>query len=225
MKKTKNEILDLIDSLIKDGDDLKKTTVKRPKYSKTRYSNMPLEIVGHFEDVDCNGWLNWTQRILILTTILKDHIGYWTVLEKPHIQKRSVIVVDILLAALRAIREAVNSDMLITVDKLILSEVFGDFIEQAWHLNDNGYSLNAGMLGRVILETHLRKLCDDKGVPTGVKPTIQTFINALSFDTIKKKEAEALAAMGNHCTHNKYPPHTKKEIAKFLTRLGEFIND
>ena len=56
------------------------------------------------------------------------------------------------------------------------AEAFESLLEQADYLLSEGYFLAAGVLGRAVLEEHLRKWCDLKAYsPAKQRPTINDF--------------------------------------------------
>ena len=53
--------------------------------------------------------------------------------------------------------------------ELIHGELFGDFLEMAEHLLDEGYKDAATVIAGSSLEPHLRQLCQKSGIPTETK--------------------------------------------------------
>jgi len=53
--------------------------------------------------------------------------------------------------------------------ELIHGELFGDFLEMAEHLLDEGYKDAAAVIAGSSLEAHLRQLCQKSGIPTETK--------------------------------------------------------
>jgi hypothetical protein len=52
------------------------------------------------------------------------------------------------------------------VKSMVVAEVFDDFLEMAEHLLANGYKDPAAVVGTTVLETHLRRLCEEHGIAT-----------------------------------------------------------
>jgi hypothetical protein len=108
--------------------------------------------------------------------------------------------------AVQGMKKAIERGMLVNVEDLVLAETFDDLLEQGDYLLDHGYFLAAGVLGRAVLEEHLRKWCDRSGcAPTISKPTIEHFKTSLytanHLDKISMKHVEAMAAIGNDAAH------------------------
>ncbi len=91
-------------------------------------------------------------------------------------------------------------------------------MEQAEHLLDKGYSLAASVLGRAVLEEHLRKLCDRHGCLPANRLTINDLSQALykgqHLDKIGMQQVTAMAAVANDCAHAKSPPPRGKKGAE-----------
>jgi hypothetical protein len=110
--------------------------------------------------------------------------------------------------AIQGIKKALERGMLVKVEDLVLAETFDDLLEQGDYLQGHGYFLAAGVLGRAVLEEHLRKWCDRSGCkPTIPKPTIDHYKTSLytanHLDKISMKHVEAMAAIGNDAAHAK----------------------
>jgi hypothetical protein len=131
-----------------------------------------------------------------------------------------------LLGSIRAVRDAVEFGYLLGVEFLVRSEAFESLLEQADYLHAEGYTLAAGVIGRAVLEEHLRKLCDAKTcAPSKAKPTMNDFKDALykakSIDTTQMKHIEATAAVGNDCAHNK--PHHADDVKRMLRDVRDIL--
>lgn len=71
-----------------------------------------------------------------------------------------------LAAMLTALRSVYASECLQSSRELVHAELFADFQEMADHLSEQGYKDSAAVNAGVVLEEHLRKLCDSHAVPT-----------------------------------------------------------
>ena len=131
------------------------------------------------------------------------------------------------LGALRAILEIAQKGLLFAnVEQLARAEIFDDLLEQADYLVRSNGVLPAGVLGRAVLEEHLRLWVDKAKLSTGKpKPTVNDYTQALyqggKLDKIQLKRVEAMAAIGNACAHNK--PHTVEDVTRLLTEVRDFL--
>lgn len=132
-----------------------------------------------------------------------------------------------MIGALRSLREAVDDDLLVTIDALITAEALGDLIEQAEYLLNEGFFLAAGVLGRAVLEEHLRKWCGRLGcMPTTGASSLNKF-NAALYDAqaITKTEmmhVQAMAAVGNDAAHNT-PTLKRDDVERMIPDARTFL--
>jgi hypothetical protein len=128
---------------------------------------------------------------------------------------------------LQAIREAVESNLLITVEGLIMSEAFSDLLDQADYLIASGFFLAAGVLGRAVLEERLRKWCQHIScVPPKPTPTMSDFYTELQkvgkLNALERKHIESMTGVGSDCAHNKGAA-TKADVERMLRDIREFL--
>ena len=131
-----------------------------------------------------------------------------------------------MLGTLEGILNSISKGMLITVEDLIIAEAFDDILEQGEYLFQQGYLLAAGVLGRAVLEEHLRKWCGRTGcMPQKAKPTLDDYKSALysiqAMDKVTMKHVEAMAAVGNDAAHAKQVQ--KEDIERFITDVRQFL--
>lgn len=128
---------------------------------------------------------------------------------------------------LQALKEAIDDDLLTRVEDLITADAFGSLLEQSNELFDKKFTLAAGVLGRAVLEEHLRKLCDrHQCLPTN-RPTIGDLNQALyagkHLDKLAMQQVTAMATAGNHCAHNVQPELSGADVRKFLDDVQGFL--
>jgi hypothetical protein len=133
-----------------------------------------------------------------------------------------------LLGTLEAIKYEIENDHLASFSKIVHAETLADLLEQAQHLENSGYHLAAGVIGRAILEEHLRAVCTALScVPSKSRPSINDYNLALydaqHYSKIKMKQIDALAAIGNDAAHNS-PTLNPTDVAKLLADLPEIID-
>ena len=136
--------------------------------------------------------------------------------------------VKVLLGSLESIRHELENDYLQTITQLVKAETLADLLDQSEHLYESGYHLAAGVIGRAVLEEHLRTTCSNLNcIPTKKRPTINDYNQALygiqHYSKIKMKQIDTLAAIGNDAAHNK-PEMDSSDIKKLLTDLPETID-
>ena len=83
------------------------------------------------------------------------------------------------------------------------------------------------MLGRAVLEEHLRTLCDARGcILSKAKPTLNDFKDELyrnkHVNLTEMKHIESLAAIGNNAAHNK-PELSQTDVDRLLRDVRDFL--
>lgn len=136
--------------------------------------------------------------------------------------------VKVFLGMLEAIRHEIENDYLQTITQLVKAETLADLLSQAETLFENGYHLAAGVLGRAVLEEHLRATCLSLNcIPEKKRPTINDFNQSLyavqHYNKIKMKQIDTLAAIGNDAAHNN-PDIEPGDIEKLLADLPQLID-
>ena len=131
------------------------------------------------------------------------------------------------IGTLKAVKKAIENEWLATITGLLRAKTFSDLLEQAEHLQDQGYHVAAGVLGRAVLEQHLRALCDGNGCLPGKKrATIADYKMELyghkHLDKVTMKHVEAMAAIGNDAAHNE-PSLSKSDVDRLLRDMREFM--
>ena len=132
-----------------------------------------------------------------------------------------------MVGALEGLEMVIANGILLRVENLIMAEAFEDLLEQSEYLMENGYFLAAGVLGRAVLEEHLRKWCGRQNcIPPNPRPTLQHYIDELyrisALDKLTKKHAEWMTAVGNEAAHNS--PDLKREpVQQLIQNVREFL--
>jgi hypothetical protein len=130
------------------------------------------------------------------------------------------------LAALKAIQEVVDAGFLFRLEDFVFAEAFSDLLDQADYLNEQGYVLAAGVLGRAVLEERLKRLCVANGCsPDKTRPTINDFNTQLYTTTVYDKSmfkhVDAIAAVGNDAAHGETVE--KPDIERLLRDVRDFL--
>lgn len=142
-------------------------------------------------------------------------------------RKNSLGLTQRMLGTLEAIAESIQHGLLVSVEDLVRAEAFDGLLGQADYLLSEGYVLAAGVLGRAVLEEHLRKWCDLKScAPAKAKPTLADFKDCLykgkELTVTQMKHVEAMAAVGNDAAHNK-ATLSSSDVERLLRDVREFL--
>jgi hypothetical protein len=128
---------------------------------------------------------------------------------------------------LEGVKHAVENDLLVTVEDLVFAEAFSDLLEQADHLLTGRFWLAAAILGRAVLEEHLRKWCDKEGcTPSIPKPTMSHFYIELQkaghLNKLEVANVQAMVAAGNEAAHNT-GKLTEPDAEKLIRDVRDFL--
>jgi hypothetical protein len=131
------------------------------------------------------------------------------------------------LGALIALHDAVKNDSLIPVELLSSSATMMNLILQLPCLLDRGYTLAAGWLCRVILETYLRTWCERKECIPKKKGSINFYAESLYHSKFISKNAldkiRHLGTIANWPSHNSQPPLPANEIKELAFEVTQFV--
>lgn len=130
-------------------------------------------------------------------------------------------------AILQAASRDYESGMLFDIRSLVAAELFVDFLDQARHLNENGFYVPAASLAGAVLEDGLRRLCSisDIEIPESTK------IDRLNADLARKgvyskliqKNITAYADIRNNADHGHFDKFTRDDVDAMLVWTGRFL--
>jgi hypothetical protein len=140
----------------------------------------------------------------------------------------TVVLAMQMVGCLESVDEAIDRGLLNRVEHLIAADLFDNLLEQAEYLFNNGYFQAAGVLGRAVLEEHLRKLCETSScLPARTRPTISDYAQELykqqHIDKLQLKYIDTMAAIGNaaaHCVGSS--DLSKEDVDHLLVHLRRF---
>jgi hypothetical protein len=133
---------------------------------------------------------------------------------------------------LQGAKEEIQNGGLISIKKLVMADLFADFLEMAEYLLSENYKdASAVMIGSV-LEEHLRKLCDTNKIsvinPKDGKPKKADTLNGelggqSVYDKLDLKNITAWLDLRNKAAHGKYSEYNSDQVKNMLNGVSEFI--
>ncbi|MBU0637979.1 MAG: DUF4145 domain-containing protein [Planctomycetes bacterium] len=206
-----------VDRLIEEGNALKTKTFSPPG---NWLSGPPVY-------VDLEGFAGWTAKCRQLAHMLGEHAAPWRATLEGG-SNNSIEATLSTLGTLTGIREALQADLLVRVEDLVRADAFADLLEQAEYLLTEGYHIAAAVLGRAVLEEHLRNWCNREAcTPSKKRPTLSDLIQALyktkHVDKLSMKGLESMTAAGNAAAHNE-PGFDNSTAARLLRDVREFLS-
>jgi hypothetical protein len=136
---------------------------------------------------------------------------------------------------LKALRIAIESGYLITVQELARADVFNDFLDMADYLLSEGYKDAAAVLIGGILEEHLRKLCVKNSLDTRftdqigkMRPKKAETMNAELagqgvYSKGDQKSVTAWYDLRSLAAHGKYNDYDQPRVEFMLQGVRDFI--
>jgi hypothetical protein len=126
----------------------------------------------------------------------------------------------------RAIPSAIGSKAL-GLRGILARDLMDDELSAARHLLDNGYVREAGVIAGVVLERHLKLLCDKNTVTVGDKDTLGQLNDKLRKhypDDSEYRRVQFLNEVRISCAHDKtaVPPDPNK-VSQLLSGVQGFI--
>jgi hypothetical protein len=136
-----------------------------------------------------------------------------------------------LAALVQALRDDYADGLLVELQALLHAEMFDDFLEQATHLLEAGYKDPAAVLTGSVLEQHLRKLCDLRGVSTlrpDRSPKPASLLNdelkaAGVYNKTEHKQVVAWLGRRNEAAHGDYEEYDAPQVALMLEGVRGFV--
>jgi hypothetical protein len=179
------------------------------------------------EYVDYDPFVTWIMGCRNLMRMLGDYAKPWNEPFDYSAEDHSLSRTTKVNATLRAIHLAIEHGLLVRLESIAVAETFDSLLEQAEHLAGEGYFLAGGVLGRAVLEGHLRAWCANaKCLPVKPKPTLsdynQELYKAKEYDVAVMKHVDAMIAVGNLAAHNK-PEFDPTRVEPLLRDLREFL--
>ena len=141
---------------------------------------------------------------------------------------------SMVMGVVDALRADLEAGYLHTLPELIHAELFGDFLEMADHLLEEGYRDAAAVLAGGTLESHIRQLCYAHGVSvesstaTGPRPKKAEQLNSDlahqgAISKIDSKNVTAWLGLRNSAAHAKYADYSQEQVRILVTAVRDFI--
>jgi len=139
-----------------------------------------------------------------------------------------------IVGVVSSLKKDLEAGYLTSLTELIHGEVFGNFLEMADHLQDEGYKDAAAVITSGTLEAHLKQLCIKNGIDTelntskGVQPKKADQMNAdltksAVYSKLDQKNVTAWLDLRNKAAHGNYAEYTKEQVTLLIASIRDFI--
>ncbi len=133
------------------------------------------------------------------------------------------------MAVLKAAWNDYSKGYLVEAESLIRADVFGDFLEQAQHLFDQGYYQPAAVLAGGVLEDALRKLCTHNGISLSSRPKLDGMNAELArkgvYNSLVQKRVTWLADIRNKAAHAQWSDFSSADVDTMLRQVRDFVTE
>ncbi len=140
-----------------------------------------------------------------------------------------------IIGIVKALRDDISHDFLISLEELVHANLFSDYIEMANYLLSEGYKDPAAVIAGSTLECHLRKMCIKQTIPVEVVNSKGRLIakkaDLLNSELTKEKvynktyqkQITAWLDLRNNAAHGKYDEYGKTEVQLMISGILNFI--
>ena len=128
---------------------------------------------------------------------------------------------------LRAALDDVQQGHLATLQGMATAEVFTDFLEQADHLLEHGFSAPAASLAGAVLENGLRSLAERNQVPVRARDNLSTLNQKLAdksaYNRLRQKQIEAWIELRNNADHGHFEELGDGDVDDLIKSVRGFL--
>lgn len=158
--------------------------------------------------------------------------------ESPHLRElercrtqfveTKIVDIDTCRGVLEAARDDLAAGMLADLRRLVTAEAFGDLLESAAHLADEGYTIPAIAVAGAVLESSLRVLAKSRNVvwqgTSGISKINTALYTANVYDKVVYGEIEAWGKLRNQVDHGEFTQASDVD-ARAAHRMVDGVRD
>ena len=183
---------------------------------------------GSYESVDSELFTAWKVKVRNLLSLIcgqkSQYFEEYEKAEKPHSMESSFSVSKRVGAIFHACKQDFEDGYLNSIKSLIQAEVFDSELEQAEELLSSGYKLPSAVIAGVVLETALRDLCNQEGLPLGKLDKMNSDLAKLGkYNKLQQKRITALADIRNNAAHGKPEEFTNEDVRLMIRDIENFL--
>lgn len=187
-------------------------------------------VAGDFggDRVDSEAFLNWKVKARNLLSSAcggeSEHYRSFVKAEEPSMYRTNFSELKDVKAVFLAAKEDYEGGYITSVRTLIQAEVFSTELDQARELLASKYLSAAAVIAGAVLETSLRQLCDNKGIPVGKLDKMNADLTkASAYNLLVQKRITAIADIRNNAAHG-HPEHfTAKDVEDMISYIEDFL--
>lgn len=151
-------------------------------------------------------------RILVLHPTLHEHIHN-------------------IIGIVKSLKYDIENDYLKSLIELVHADIFSDFLEMAYHLNNKGYKDAAAVITGSTLENHLKQLAikhnidlnNENGKPKKASSLNQELTKEGVYEKLDQKNVTAWLDLRNKAAHGHYGEYDKNQVNILIPSVRNFI--
>jgi hypothetical protein len=138
-----------------------------------------------------------------------------------------------MMSVVEALRGDLEDGFIGSISELIRAEVFGNYLDMADHLLDEGYKDPAAVVAGSTLEAHLRQLCAKHGIDvTRVNNgkiqhkragELNQDLGRSVYSGFDQKQITAWQNLRNDAAHGHYEAYSADDVERFVGGLRDFV--
>ncbi|WP_427501329.1 hypothetical protein ACQE3E_06190 [Methylomonas sp. MED-D] len=205
--------------------ELKKQMEELLATEKQTYSSF---LEKHEPNIDGNALLEWKVKVRNLLSKAcgegSEHYKEFSNNDSTGMYGTYLDTLKRLQAIFLAAKEDYEGGYLRATRSLIQAEVFDSELEQAKELFQAGYKSSSAIIAGVVLETTLRELCDQVGLPHGKLDKMNADLAKNGqYNKLQQKRITALADIRNSAAHGKTNEFSERDVEDMIRDVERFI--
>jgi len=133
------------------------------------------------------------------------------------------------LAILRALKGDIEKGYLTSYRTLVIADVFSDFLDMAEHLLENEYKDPSASLIGAVLESGLRKICNNNKITVKSNDNISSLNKKLAdndvYSRLKQKEIQVWNQIRDYADHGQFEKYEPEDVKKMLEGVRNFLGE
>jgi hypothetical protein len=133
------------------------------------------------------------------------------------------------LELLRRLNSDVQNGYLRKINNIISAEVFGDFLEMAQHLLDEGYKDPAASLTGAVLEDGLRRIARNNDITVTERDDLTSLrdkcMGKKVFNNLVRQQITSWTTLRNAADHGKFTEYNAQQVGSMIPDVRSFLAD
>jgi hypothetical protein len=177
--------------------------------------------------VDYGRFHGWRSQAISALGSLIGTTAQYTVEFDRRVKDYYISNVEAGLAILAALQSDISNGYLRTTANIISAEVFGDFLEMAQHLLDEGYKDPSASLTGAVLEDGLRRIARNNDITVNDGDDLSSLRDKCAgkkiFNNLVRQQITAWTTLRNSADHGKFSEYTAQQVASMISDVRSFL--